>query len=101
MQSRVETGGLSPRGDAVPAIRKALGRLRAMLLVLAVVAAAPVAQAGNLVEYVRDVAGNIVQIKRQSTVGLVITGVSPVSGVVGPRSPCTARASARRRLTMM
>lgn len=87
MQSRVETGGLSPRGDAVPAIRKALGRLRAMLLVLAVVAAAPVAQAGNLVEYVRDVAGNIVQIKRQSTVGLVITGVSPVSGVVG--SPVT------------
>ena len=88
MQSRVETGGLSPRGDAVPAIRKALGRLRAMLLVLAVVAAAPVAQAGNLVEYVRDVAGNIVQIKRQSTVtkaAIPLLRITPAA-----RSPITA-----------
>jgi len=39
--------------------------------------------AGNVVEYVYDVAGNITQIVRQSVGGLAITGVDPGSGSVG------------------
>jgi hypothetical protein len=91
MQSRVETGGFSPRSDAAPGIHEALGRARSMLVALALALAAPVALAGNLVEYVYDVAGNIVQIRRQSTVGPVITGVSPGSGVVGDLPPSLVR----------
>lgn len=42
-----------------------------------------VGAATNVIEYVYDAAGNIVQVRRQPTSGLFITSLSPGSGAVG------------------
>ena len=53
------------------------------LLFLATIAADGSWATGNVVEYSYDAAGNIVQVKRQSTSGLSISGFTPSSGAVG------------------
>ena len=54
-------------------------RAVAQLLAVAVATALVVTiGAGNIVEYVYDAAGNITQVRRQSTAGLTIMSVSPV-----------------------
>lgn len=78
-------GRASPGGDVTisfrPGLRAPVGRLLAtgLLFLLPALHAA----AANVVEYTYDAAGNITQVRRQSTAGLAITGMDPGSGAVG------------------